>query len=58
MWKLIKLILLGHDHKWAIVREGQIFDGDHPSSNATAIGYYYNLRCEKCGNIKRIKTYS
>jgi hypothetical protein len=38
----------GHDckHKWEIRREGNI------TSYGDKIGYYYELQCKKCGDLK------
>ena len=35
-------------HEWETVSTGRMIN-----SNGDAIGDYYNLRCTKCGDIKR-----
>lgn len=44
---------LFHWHKWTIIREIRIVDG-----NGDYIGKGYNLQCKQCGDIKRRNTYS
>jgi hypothetical protein len=52
-----KLFALVHgraycEHKWVILHKGPILDPAHDP-----MGYFYNLQCEKCGNVKRKNTY-
>lgn len=39
------------EHKWVILHEGGILDEFN-----SPIGHFYNLQCEKCGDIKRKNT--
>ena len=36
------------EHKWVVLQKGGIVD-DYKA----LIGHYFDLQCEKCGNIKR-----
>lgn len=38
------------NHKWEILREGKLRVNGHEA------GFYYDLRCPKCGNIKCKRT--
>jgi hypothetical protein len=55
MLKLLQLLIFGHIHKWIILGSGNI---EHRSENGKVVGVYYNLKCEKCGNVKIKKLYS
>lgn len=35
-------------HKWKVVMQGKLIE------KSKMVGYYYNLQCTKCGDIKRI----
>lgn len=40
-------------HTWEIIRQSPVV------SNSNIVrGYYYDLRCSKCGNIKETRTIS
>ena len=48
-----KLFALVHgrqycEHKWVVLRSGEI-----ANDWGALIGHYFDLQCEKCGNIKR-----
>jgi hypothetical protein len=43
----------GHAHHWKIIREGKVWASE---TDTLAVGNYYNLQCEHCGNIKVKKT--
>ena len=38
-------------HKWVVLHRGQILDEFNNN-----VGAFYNLQCEKCGDIKRKNT--
>lgn len=46
--KWIKFILGLCDHKWEILHEGKIVS----HYNDTRVGTYYELQCEKCGDVE------
>jgi uncharacterized Zn finger protein len=47
MFKLFRILIYGHDHKYEIIKERRLeSDG--------AIGVIYVLRCKNCGDIKKI----
>lgn len=45
MWLL--RLLIGCRHKWDVIRQGRLTNDDD-----IPVGYYYHLRCHKCGRIK------
>lgn len=53
MLKLIHYLFYGHCHKWKIIDKYSVLPargGDIP------IATDFILRCEKCGNIKKVRT--
>lgn len=53
MWRIIKFIFTGswHEHKWKIFHKGCIVN-----ERERAIGNFYDLQCEICGEIKQKRT--
>jgi hypothetical protein len=44
-------LIVGHfgcDHKWKIIKQGTI----NNAYKTNTIGNYYELQCEKCGDVK------
>lgn len=38
------------EHRWVTIQRGPLM-----SETNIAVGYYYDLQCSKCGNIKMVK---
>lgn len=51
MIKLLAFLFAGCWHKWAIIHEGPLFDGDNVK-RGRPIGRWYDLQCERCGTVK------
>lgn len=51
MWRIFKFLFTGswHEHTWETIKEGKIVN-DYDEY----IGTYHNLRCTKCGNLKKV----
>lgn len=47
MLRIFEFLISGQwcSHRWNIIRQGLYSDGFKD-------GYYYDLQCEKCGNIR------
>ena len=48
MKKLIQFLLSGCWHEWEIIKERDLVD-----ERGAVIGVAYNLKCKKCGDMKR-----
>lgn len=42
----------GHKHNWVVIRKGDRTLLDERSMKPLPNGYYYDLQCDVCGNIK------
>ena len=47
MWKLLRLLLFGHEHAWKILREARL------SNECGSAGTRYYLQCTQCGTVKK-----
>lgn len=55
MIRLIQLIIIGHFHRWTIVKEETYKVWDGRQDNIVAHGNQYILQCEKCGCMKKFR---
>ena len=48
LWRLIIGRLSSCEHHWTTIKTGEI-----TSDDVVVIGSYYDLQCDKCGDLKR-----
>lgn len=51
MLRLLQWLLLGHAHRWSILKHGPY--RAHDDGITVSTGTYYVLQCQTCGNVKR-----
>lgn len=52
MLNLLKLLIFGHLHKWAVIADAPFERWEDSPTDIVHRGRKYTCRCEKCGEIK------